>query len=79
AHALLSWNGNTAQLLNLYTSDKETRDFDTLVLATTNTPEDALTAELAADGIDLHAIGDTVSARTASMAFYEARKLAVTL
>ncbi len=79
AHALLSWNGNTAELLNLYTGDKETRDFDTLVLATTNTPEDALTAELAADGIDLHAIGDTVSARTASMAFYEARKLAVTL
>jgi len=79
ATALLSWNGGKAELMNLYTLDKETRSFDTLVLATTNTPDDSLTAALRDDGIELHAIGDTVSARTASMAFYEARKLAVAL
>ncbi|MBT5432191.1 MAG: FAD-dependent oxidoreductase [Rhodospirillaceae bacterium] len=79
ATALLSWNGNTAEMINLYTGDKETREFDSLVLATTNTPNDQLTAELAEDAIEVHAIGDTVSSRTASMALYEARKLAVTL
>jgi len=79
ATALLSWDAGRAELMNLYTLDKETRSFDTLVLAGTNTPDDRLTAALRDDGIELHAIGDTVSARTASMAFYEARKLAVAL
>ena len=79
ATALLSWSGNTAELLNLYTGDREKRDFDSLVLATTNTSRDALAAELKAEAFDVHAIGDGVSARTASMAFYEARKLAVAL
>jgi 2,4-dienoyl-CoA reductase-like NADH-dependent reductase (Old Yellow Enzyme family)/pyruvate/2-oxoglutarate dehydrogenase complex dihydrolipoamide dehydrogenase (E3) component len=79
ATALLSWSGNTAELLNLYTGDKEKRDFDSLVLATTNTSQDGLTAELKAESFDVHTIGDSVSARTASMAFYEARKLAVAL
>ena len=79
ATALESWDGNTATLLNLYTNDKESREFDTLVLATTNTPEDKLTKELANAGLEVKTIGDAVAARTASMAFYEARKLALTL
>ena len=79
ATSLLAWRGNTARLLNLYTGDEEERDFDSLVLATTNTPEDHLARELAGSGVEVHAIGDTVSARTAAMAIYEARKLALTL
>jgi len=79
ATALESWHGNTATLLNLYTNDKENREFDTLVLATTNTPEDKLTKELADAGLEVKTIGDAVAARTASMAFYEARKLALAL
>ena len=79
ATSLLAWEGNTARLLNLYTGDEEERDFDSLVLATTNTPEDHLTRALAGSGIEVHAIGDTVSARTAAMALYEARKLALAL
>ncbi len=79
ATALLSWQGNTARLMNLYTGDEEEREFDSLVLATTNRPEDHLGKALAASGAEVHAIGDCVSARTAAMAFYEARRLALTL
>jgi NADH dehydrogenase FAD-containing subunit len=68
-----------ATLLNLYTNDKENREFDTLVLATTNTPENKLTKDLASAGVEVKTIGDAVAARTASMAFFEARKLALTL
>lgn len=77
--ALLKWEGNTATLVNLYTGDTEERDFDTLVLALTNTPLDHLSRELADSGIDIRSIGDTVSARTASMAIYEGRTLGLQL
>jgi hypothetical protein len=77
--ALLSWEGNTARLINLYTGDEEEREFDSLVLASTNTSENHLTRALADSGKEVHSIGDSVSARTAAMAFYEARRLALTL
>jgi 2,4-dienoyl-CoA reductase-like NADH-dependent reductase (Old Yellow Enzyme family)/thioredoxin reductase len=79
ATALSEWKGTTARLMNLYTGESEEREFDSLVLATTNTPEDRLTKELAGAGLEVHAIGDTVAARSASMAFYEGRKLALAL
>ncbi len=79
ATALKSWEGNTAALVNLYTGDEETRDFDSLVLATTNTSEDALFEALQGEDISVHTIGDAVASRTAHMALYEARKLALTL
>ena len=78
-HALMAWNGNTATLMNLYTGDTEERDFDSLVLATTNTVEDRLGRELADDGLEIHSIGDTVAARTAAMAIYEGRNLGMAL
>jgi NADPH-dependent 2,4-dienoyl-CoA reductase/sulfur reductase-like enzyme len=79
ATALLSWQGNSARLRNLMSGEEETREFDTLVLATTNRPNDSLARALAKDGLEIHAVGDTVAARTAAMAFYEARALAMTL
>ena len=79
ATALLSWQGNTAKLVNLYSGNKEAREFDSLVLATTNTPEEKLTHALAGSGREIHVIGDTVSARTAAMAIYEGRKLSLRL
>jgi 2,4-dienoyl-CoA reductase-like NADH-dependent reductase (Old Yellow Enzyme family)/thioredoxin reductase len=79
ATALSEWKGTTAKLMNLYTGESEEREFDSLVLATTNTPEDRLTKALAGTGLEIHAIGDTVAARSASMAFYEGRKLALAL
>ena len=66
--------------MNLYTGDTEEREFDALVMALTNDRDDRLSRDLAEDkDFAIHAIGDTVQARTASMAIYEARKLAMTL
>jgi thioredoxin reductase len=80
ASAIEAWRGNTATIVNLYTGDKEERDFDSLVLALTNEPDSALEHELAKErNLSIHAIGDNVQARTASMAIYEARKLAMTI
>lgn len=79
AKGLESWTGNTATIVDLFTGDKEEREFDSLVLACTNTPEDGLTKALGNAGLEVHAIGDAVSARTAAMALYEARKLALAL
>ena len=79
ATALLSWQGNTARFVNLFSGKEDEREFDSLVLATTNTPEDELTRALAGSGREVHAIGDTVSARTAAMAIYEGRKLGLRL
>ena len=79
ATAVVEWSGNTATLVNLYTGDEETREFDSLVLACTNAPDDALHTALAGEGLEIHAIGDMVAARTAAMAIFEARKLALTL
>ena len=79
AHAVARWDGRAATLVNLYTGDAETREFDSLVLAATNAVDDGLTRELADDDLEVHSIGDTVAARTAAMAFYEARELAMRL
>lgn len=79
ATAVAAWKGSTATLLNLYTGETEDREFDSLVLATTNTPDDHLSKDLAGGTIEMHTIGDAVSARTAAMAFYEARTLALNL
>ena len=79
AAALLSWQGNAARLVNLHSGKENTREFDSLVLAATNTPEEKLTQALAGSGRKIHAIGDTVSARTAAMAIYEGRKLGLRL
>ncbi|MGI9462793.1 MAG: hypothetical protein ACR2OM_02575, partial [Aestuariivirgaceae bacterium] len=79
ATAVESWQGNTARLLNLYTGDIEEREFDSLVLATTNRVDDSLTQALADADKEIHTVGDAVQARTAAMAIYEARKLAMCL
>jgi hypothetical protein len=77
--AVSRWQGNTATIRNLYTGDEEQRDFDSLVLACTNHVDDGLARALAGAGIEVHQIGDSVAARTALMAFHEARKLAIAL
>ena len=79
ATSLEKWEGNTATLVNHYTGDRETREFDSLVLATTNTSDDRLFRELQDSRIELHSIGDSVASRTAHMAIFEARKLALQL
>lgn len=79
ATVVTKWSGNTATLMNLYTGDVEERDFDSLVLATTNQADDGLTKELAGSDREVHTLGDAMSPRTASMAIYEGRTLGMQL
>lgn len=79
ASALESWDKGAAKIVNLYTGDIEERTFDSLVLATTNEADDRLQAEVGGSKASVHSIGDAVQARTAAMAFYEARSLALRL
>ena len=77
--ALKAWDKGKARLVHLYTQDEEEREFDSLVLATTNRPEDGLQKALVGAGLEVHSLGDAVAARTAARAFYEGRKLALSL
>ena len=77
--ALLSWREGMARLRHLDTGEEEERAFDSLVLATTNRAEDGLFRDLAGGELEVHAIGDCVSPRTAGMAFFEARRLGLEL
>ena len=79
AGALTRWAGGTATVVSLHTGEERQVEADSLVLATTNTVDDTLARALADDEIEVHAVGDTVAARTASMAFYEGRTLGMRL
>ncbi len=79
ATSLESWDGNIATLVNLYSGEKEQREFESLVLATTNTSNHQLFDNLINADFDVFSVGDAVAPRTAHMAIYEARKLALTL
>jgi hypothetical protein len=52
---------------------------DALVIATTNQPETSLQDALSESALDLHTIGDCIAARQAPYAFYEGRKLGLSL
>ena len=79
SHAITRWAGRTATIQNLYTGETQQLPFDSLVLATTNTADDALARALAGGDIEVHTAGDMVAVRTAGMAFYEGRMLGMRL
>jgi hypothetical protein len=61
-------------------SGRERRErFDAVVLATLPEANDRLAAELGARGVAASSIGDCVAPRKATMALYEARRLALEL
>jgi 2,4-dienoyl-CoA reductase-like NADH-dependent reductase (Old Yellow Enzyme family)/NADPH-dependent 2,4-dienoyl-CoA reductase/sulfur reductase-like enzyme len=70
---MLEWHGDGATV-KPYGGKPERIAADTLVVAATNVPERALGDELGAP-----TIGDATAARTAAMAIYEGRRLAMTL
>jgi hypothetical protein len=78
-HVLRSWAPGHAVLHSTLTDAEHTAAFDWLVVAETPIPRTELAIALAAAGIAHHAAGDCVAARRASLAIYEARKLALTL
>lgn len=77
--AALAIEGRTVRIANLLTGKESEIETDSVVLATLPTAEVGLAAELHREGIAATAIGDCVAPRKASMAIYEARKLALGL
>jgi hypothetical protein len=67
------WHGNVATVFTFGGPDERV-PADSLVIAGTNVPERGL-----ADDLGAPAIGDALAARTAVMAIYEGRKLAMAL
>ena len=73
------WHGDGATLMELLDGSEVRVDADSLVLATTNTPNTMLQDALEETAPEVHAIGDCVAPRQAPYAFYEGRRLALTL
>jgi 2,4-dienoyl-CoA reductase (NADPH2) len=75
--ALLAWSPQAARLRNLLDGREWSEAYDSLVLATAALPEDGLVRELANDAaFQVHAVGDCVAPRRASLAIYEGRRVA---
>jgi 2,4-dienoyl-CoA reductase-like NADH-dependent reductase (Old Yellow Enzyme family)/pyruvate/2-oxoglutarate dehydrogenase complex dihydrolipoamide dehydrogenase (E3) component len=75
--ALLRWSSDGARFRGLLDGREWSEAFDSLVLATAAVAEDGLARALADDATaEVHAIGDCVAPRRASLAIYEGRKLA---
>ncbi|MEQ9256903.1 MAG: FAD-dependent oxidoreductase [Alphaproteobacteria bacterium] len=78
--ALLAWTAEGAKVKDLLSGEERVIAADSLVLATTNTPEDELARTLDGDQtVDSTAIGDCVATRSAAMAIYEGRRLGLAL
>jgi hypothetical protein len=77
--ALSAIERDAVVILDLLSGRERRERFDAVVLATLPEANDGLGADLAARGIAATAIGDCVAPRKATMALYEARRLALEL
>ncbi|MFQ5776152.1 MAG: FAD-dependent oxidoreductase [Kiloniellaceae bacterium] len=77
--AVTEWHGDGATVLDLRDGAKRRLACDALILATANRSETTLMDELAGSGLEIHAIGDCLAPRHANMAFYEGRKVGLSL
>jgi 2,4-dienoyl-CoA reductase-like NADH-dependent reductase (Old Yellow Enzyme family)/pyruvate/2-oxoglutarate dehydrogenase complex dihydrolipoamide dehydrogenase (E3) component len=76
--AITEWHGDGATIL-VFGAKHRHIAADSLVLSTTSVPETSLSDELGRKSLPHNIIGDAVAARTAVMAIYEGRKLAMKL
>jgi 2,4-dienoyl-CoA reductase-like NADH-dependent reductase (Old Yellow Enzyme family)/thioredoxin reductase len=76
--AIREWHGNAATVTVLGGKDFRL-EADSLVTSTTNVPDKSLTQALDQRHRPYRTIGDAVAARTAVMAIYEGRKLAMSI
>jgi 2,4-dienoyl-CoA reductase-like NADH-dependent reductase (Old Yellow Enzyme family)/pyruvate/2-oxoglutarate dehydrogenase complex dihydrolipoamide dehydrogenase (E3) component len=76
--AITEWHGDGATIL-VFGAKHRHIAADSLVLSTTSVPEASLSDELGRKSLPHAIIGDAVAARTAVMAIYEGRKLAMKL
>ena len=77
--AVSEWHGDSATVLDLLDGSSQRVEADALVLATTNVAETSLQDELSRAHLEFHSIGDCVAPRQAPYAFYEGRKLGLSL
>ncbi|MDP6968066.1 MAG: FAD-dependent oxidoreductase [Gammaproteobacteria bacterium] len=73
------WHGDGATITSMLDGSTERVNAAALVLATTNMAFNDLELELTANNISCHTIGDCVAPRQAPYAFYEGRKLGLSL
>jgi 2,4-dienoyl-CoA reductase-like NADH-dependent reductase (Old Yellow Enzyme family)/pyruvate/2-oxoglutarate dehydrogenase complex dihydrolipoamide dehydrogenase (E3) component len=76
--AIREWHGDAADITVFGGKDMRI-EADSLVLSTTNSADTALADALSATTVPYRMIGDAVAARTAVMAIYEGRKLAMNI
>lgn len=76
--AIREWHGDAADITVFGGKDMRI-EADSLVLSTTNSADTALADALSATTVPYRMIGDGVAARTAVMAIYEGRKLAMNI
>ncbi len=79
--AVVGWDDAGARVRDLLTGEETPVGADSLVLATTNVPEDSLVGELAASGYagEVHLVGDALAARLAVQAIVDGRRLGLGL
>jgi NADPH-dependent 2,4-dienoyl-CoA reductase/sulfur reductase-like enzyme len=77
--ALSAIEPDAVVILDLLSGRERRERFDAVVLATLPEANDRLAAELGARGVAASSIGDCVAPRKATMALYEARRLALEL
>ena len=73
------WRGDGATIYSFMTGLETKREFDSLVLACANIPEDGLARALEEDRRPVFTIGDCVSPRQAPAAIFEGRRIALKL
>jgi hypothetical protein len=76
--AIREWHGDAADVTVFGGKDMRI-EADSLVLSTTNSADTTLADTLAGTTVPYRMIGDAVAARTAVMAIYEGRKLAMSI
>ncbi len=76
-HCIARWHGNGVTIRSLLTGAEQTLPASALVMATTNVAFDPFPETF--PGKTTHRIGDCAAPRLAAYAFYEGRKLALTL
>ena len=77
--AVGEWHGDGATIVSLLDGSESRVDADALVLATPNASETWLADALAETDMRFHTAGDCVAPREANIAFYEGRKLGLSL
>lgn len=77
--SIAEWHGDGATLLDHNSGEKSFLAADCLVLAMTNIPANWLALDLAAAGLSFVEIGDCAAPRQAPYAFFDGRKVALSL